>query len=57
MNVNKKLGRFKHWAGEKMGGENKTEVSDDFKNLEVEMTLRQDGERAKLHNKTTLSDS
>ncbi|KAL9127869.1 MAG: hypothetical protein Q9217_003334 [Psora testacea] len=44
MNVNKKLGRFKQWAGERMGGEAKTGVSDDFKSLEVEMGLRQDGE-------------
>ena len=43
MNVNKKLGRFKQWAGEKMGGEAKTGVSDDFKALEVEMNLRNDG--------------
>ena len=43
MNVNKKLGRFKQWAGERMGGEAKTNVSDDFKSLEVEMTLRHEG--------------
>lgn len=43
MNVNKKLGRFKQWAGERMGGEVKTSVSDDFKSLEVEMGLRQEG--------------
>lgn len=43
MNVNKKLGRFKQWAGEKMGGEAKTDTGDDFKSLEQEMTLRQDG--------------
>ena len=43
MNVNKKLGRFKQWAGERMGGEAKTSVSDDFKSLEVEMTLRHEG--------------
>ena len=43
MNVNKKLGRFKQWAGERMGGEVKTSVSDDFKALEVEMTLRHEG--------------
>lgn len=53
MNVNKKLGRFKHWAGEKMGGEVKTDVSDDFKNLEVEMGLRQEGE--KLQSLDTLT--
>jgi hypothetical protein len=43
MNVNKKLDRFKQWAGERMGGEVKTNVSDDFKAMEVEMGLRQEG--------------
>lgn len=43
MNVNKKLDRFKQWAGERMGGEAKTCVSDDFKSLEVEMGLRHEG--------------
>ncbi|KAI9894443.1 MAG: hypothetical protein M1814_003201 [Vezdaea aestivalis] len=43
MLVNKKLGRFKQWAGERMGGEIKTNVSDDFKALEMEMNLRQEG--------------
>ncbi|KAF2275191.1 BAR-domain-containing protein [Westerdykella ornata] len=43
MNVNKKLGRFKQWAGEKMGGEVKTGVSDEFKALEAEMDLRHSG--------------
>ena len=43
MNINKKLGRVKQWAGEKMGGEVKTNVSDEFKDLELEMDLRQDG--------------
>ncbi|OAL69891.1 BAR domain-containing protein [Trichophyton violaceum] len=43
MNVNKKLGRLKQWAGERMGGEIKTNVSDDFKLLEMEMNLRQEG--------------
>lgn len=43
MNVNKKLDRFKQWAGERMGGEVKTTLSDDFKSLEVEMSLRHEG--------------
>ena len=43
MNVNKKLDRFKQWAGERMGGEIKTNTSDDFKALEVEMGLRHEG--------------
>jgi hypothetical protein len=43
MNVNKKFDRFKQWAGEKMGGEAKTNTSDDFKMLELEMNLRHEG--------------
>lgn len=43
MNINKKLDRMKQWAGERMGGEIKTNVSDDFKALETEMTLRHEG--------------
>ncbi|OJD26353.1 hypothetical protein ACJ73_02268 [Blastomyces percursus] len=43
MNVNKKIGRFKQWAGERMGSETKTNVSDDFKALEMEMSLRHEG--------------
>ncbi|KAL5342963.1 hypothetical protein BJX70DRAFT_355290 [Aspergillus crustosus] len=43
MNVNKKFDRFKQWAGERMGGEVKTSVSDDFKALETEMGVRHDG--------------
>ena len=43
MNINKKLDRVKQWAGEKMGADVKTNVSDDFKVLELEMALRQDG--------------
>ena len=42
--MNKKLDRFKQWAGERMGGEVKTNVSDDFKSLELEMTLRHEGQ-------------
>ena len=41
--VNKKLDRLKQWAGEKMGGEAKTSVSDEFKALEMEMDLRYEG--------------
>jgi hypothetical protein len=43
MNVNKKLDRLKHWAGERMGGEVRTNVSDEFKTLETEMGLRYEG--------------
>ncbi|WEW56575.1 hypothetical protein PRK78_002022 [Emydomyces testavorans] len=52
MNVNKKLGRLKQWAGERMGGEVKTNVSEDFKALEAEMALRQDG-LERLHKSMT----
>lgn len=45
MIVNKKLDRFKQWAGERMGGEVKTNASDDFKALEQEMVVRADGMR------------
>lgn len=43
MNVNKKFDRFKQWAGERMGGEVKTNASDDFKALETEMGVRHEG--------------
>lgn len=43
MIVNKKLDRFKQWAGERMGGEVKTNTTDNFKALEIEMDLRQSG--------------
>jgi len=44
MNINKKLDRVKQWAGEKMGAESKTGVSEEFKALEVEMSLRHEGQ-------------
>ena len=43
MLVNKKLDRFKQWAGERMGGEIKTNQTDQFKALQQEMELRQQG--------------
>ena len=43
MNVNKKFGRFKQWAGEKMGAEARTGTSDEFRMLELEMDLRHEG--------------
>lgn len=43
MNFTKKIDRAVQWAGEKMGGEAKTAMSDDFKMLETEMNLRHDG--------------
>ena len=54
MNVNKKLDRFKQWAGERMGGEVKTNVSDDFKSLEVEMTLRHEGQHSNRESLSSL---
>lgn len=44
MNLTKKFDRAFQWAGEKMGGEAKTSMTDDFKMLEMEMALRFDGE-------------
>ncbi|KAI1332004.1 BAR-domain-containing protein [Xylariaceae sp. FL0255] len=41
--VFKKIDRAFQWAGEKLGNESKTTHSDDFKMLETEMALRQDG--------------
>lgn len=41
--MNKKFDRFKQWAGERMGNEAKTAVSEEFKMLESEMTLRHEG--------------
>ena len=56
MNVNKKLGRFKQWAGERMGGEAKTSVSDEFKSMELEMELRNQGQRwSGLRSETQLT--
>ena len=43
MNVNKKFDRFKQWGRERMGSEVKTDNSEDFKMLELEMSLRQEG--------------
>lgn len=43
MNFTKKLDRAVQWAGEKMGSEAKTTMSDEFKTLETEMGLRYDG--------------
>ena len=44
MNFTKKLDRAFQWAGEKMGGEQHTTMSDEFKALEVEMAQRFKGE-------------
>ncbi|KAK8169917.1 hypothetical protein IWX90DRAFT_465582 [Phyllosticta citrichinensis] len=52
MMMNKKLDRFKQWAGERMGAEAKTNTSEDFKALEQEMTVRSDG-MDKMHRSMT----
>ncbi|KAI9791981.1 MAG: hypothetical protein M1816_003250 [Peltula sp. TS41687] len=52
MNVNRKLDRLKQWAGERMGGEVKTNVSDEFRALEEEMTYRHEG-MERLHKSMT----
>jgi hypothetical protein len=54
MNINKKLDRVKQWAGEKMGAESKTGVSEEFKALEIEMSLRHDGQSTICILKTVL---
>lgn len=54
MNINKKLDRVKQWAGEKMGQESKTGVSEEFKALEMEMTLRHEGLYAADHERTSI---
>lgn len=56
MNVNKKLDRLKQWAGERMGGEAKTNVSDDFKALEIEMGLRHEGTSSRKLSGASSSD-
>jgi len=43
MNITKKIDRAFQWAGERMGAEAKTNMSDEFKMLETEMALRHDG--------------
>jgi hypothetical protein len=43
MHITKKIDRAFQWAGEKMGGEAKTTMSEEFKMLELEMALRFDG--------------
>ena len=45
MHMNKRIGRLKQWAGERMGGEAKTCQSDNFKAMETEMGVRHEGAR------------
>jgi hypothetical protein len=51
MNFTKKIDRAFQWAGEKMGGEAKTTMSDGFKMLETEMALRFEGELSSVGSK------
>lgn len=48
MHFTKKIDRAFQWAGEKMGAEARTAHSDEFKNLETEMTLRHEGLSPKI---------
>jgi hypothetical protein len=57
MNINKKLDRVKQWAGEKMGAESKTNVSEEFKALEMEMQLRYEGTFARHNCRCSLLTS
>lgn len=43
MHLTKKFDRAFQWAGEKMGGESRTAQPEDFKSLEADMALRQQG--------------
>lgn len=45
MNFTKKFDRAFQWAGEKMGHESRTNQTDEFKVLETEIALRQDGKK------------
>jgi hypothetical protein len=56
MNINKKLDRVKQWAGEKMGAEAKTNVSEEFKALEMEMQLRYEGTFARRNYRMTFAN-
>jgi hypothetical protein len=57
MNVNKKLGRFRQFVGEKLGNDNKTGVSDDFKAMEMEMQLRHEGAFISPHAYTIANEN
>jgi hypothetical protein len=43
--MNKKIDRLRQWAGERIGAETKTVVSDDFKALEDQTSRRYDGKK------------
>jgi len=55
MIVGKKLDRFKQWGRERMGGDSsKTDTSDEFKMLEIEMGLRQEGKAGNTTDAATV---
>lgn len=49
MNINKKFDRMKQWGKERMGGEKLSDTTEEFKSLEQEMTLRQNGMTVGVH--------
>lgn len=56
MRITKKIDRAFQWAGEKMGAEAKTTHSEEFKMLETEMSLRQDGELRRMDSFVACSE-
>ncbi|KAK9452358.1 uncharacterized protein V1518DRAFT_411048 [Limtongia smithiae] len=53
MMMSKKIDRFKQWTSEKLGQETKTQESDEFKELEYEITMRYEGTE-RLHQSMVL---
>ena len=47
--MNRKFDRFRQWGRERMGGEIKTNQSDNFKAMESEMNVRHEGESIVLY--------
>ena len=46
--MNRKFDRFRQWGRERMGGEIKTNQSDNFKAMESEMNVRHEGESCSI---------
>lgn len=40
--LSKKIGQFQQWTGEKLGGTQKTDTSEEFKRLDTEVVARLD---------------
>ncbi|KAF3917151.1 Endophilin-A2 [Arthrobotrys entomopaga] len=51
--MNKKFDRVLQWSKEKMGNDNKTSTTDEFKSLEMEMQMRHEG-MEKLHSSANI---